>query len=670
MNKDSPKDFKELNPDDVIYIDEDQRPKPPEPAARPEPQPPSKPAVADLPLAEDRQAPLKEGEASASPKPRPPVFDIPILEQPEPSPTLESEDLPPEDLPEPAPTAVEMPAASEPFSPAKPRISPPAKEAEVPAVPPDPPSPPSSPELPEAVEPESPPAPEEPDVPPAPPPADNLLQDIHPVPAAPPDPLPLPPLPEPPPVDPLRISDITPPVFEHPPVSSLPEHLVLPPPVEPEKLSLPPPPALDQLPLPPPPQPPLATTDLQGNWGSPATLSPPVPPAALPMPAAEEEEQPETVTEDDEEKTVQTAQRDTRRLKRFGILTLSLIVATLIAGIFFLQPHVQDILESKRSEDARIFEDVLVNMLQIDNQHLEVEITDSQLEQIQPALEGQEEIESGKIVVNNVMKVDYAPDFSRPGVVSKFRFDLDLQTTERDNFILDVVTVFNGQGVYFMIEGLSINNQPQDLSQTEFARRWSDLEALSQVQSASEDAPLSENQSVFLNYVANLLKLYSHPHYLFLLPVFNITQGREYNQVREILLASQAYYLHTGSCEPAQSGQRSCHLTIDYKQLYQLYADIYEVLDTELPAYYDILLTADQNNSNLPKTVILTFDAERNYPILLEAPVNEGEISASRLEISYKEFDASKLDVPVVSDPLDLAEYHRQILEYEAQQLR
>ena len=663
MNKDSPKDFKELRPDDVIYIDEDQRLKSPESDGRPEPEPPSGSAATDLPLAEDRQSPLKEREAPSSPKPRLPVFDIPILERPEASSSPE-----PEDLPEPAPLVIEKPAAPEPFSPVEPESLLP-EESDIPVAPPDPPPLPSPPEPPEMVEFESPLRLAEADVPVIPPPPDNLLQDIRPGPVAPPDPPPLSSPPEPPLIEAPRIADITPPVFEQPAIPSPPARLVLPPPIEPEQPPLPPPPVLDQMPLPPTPRPPLATTDLQGNWGSPATLSPSVPPVALPMPATEEE-QPESAIEDDEEKTVQAVQRGTKRLQIFGILTLSLIMATLIIGIFFLQPYVKDILESKRSEDARIFEDVLVNMLQIDNQQLEVEITDSQLKQIQPALEGQEEIESGKIVVNNAMKVDYAPDFSRPVMVSRFRFDLDLQTTDRDNFILDVVTVFNGQGAYFMIEGLSINNQPQDLSQTEFAHRWSDLEALSQVQSASEDGPLGENQSIFLNYVANLLKLYSYPHYLFLLPVFNITEGQEYNQVREILLASQAYYLHTGSCEPAQGGQRSCRLTIDYEQLYQLYVDIYEALDAELPAYYDILLTANQDNSNLPKTVILTFDAERNRPVLLEAPVNEREISASRLEISYKEFDVSKLDVPAVSDPLDLVEYHRQILEYEAQQLR
>ena len=645
MNKDSPKDFKELNPDDVIYINEDQQPKsappadpplPEPPAADPDPLPAPKPLIINLPQEEKKQPPSKEREALTSPKPKPPIFDIPILERPEPEvrppdppqiadiappppPELEPEEKLFEDLPEPEPADVEEPA-----------------EAESPLPP-----------LPAIPEPESSLPPEEP-IPPPPPP--SFPQDIHPEPEVR--------LPAPP-----QIADIVPPP---PPPPPLPSELMLPPPIEPEQPPLPPPPPPPVI----PDQSPLATTDLQGNWGSPATLSPPAPPPALPIPVIREEKQPEAISEDAEEEAIQAVpQRGTKHLKIFGILTFSLIMATLIVSIFVLQPYVRDILESKRSEDAKIFEDVLVNMLQTDNQQLEVEITDNQLKQIQPALESQEEIEDGEIVVNNITKVDYAPDFSRPVMVSKFRFDLDLQTEKRDNFVLDVVTVFNSQGAYFMIEDLSINNEPRGLDQTEFVRRWSDLEALLQVQSASEDAPLSENQSIILNYVANLLKLYSHPHYLFLLPVFNITQSQEYNQAREILLASQAYYLHTGSCKPALGGQRSCRLTIDYEQLHKLYADIYEVLGISLPTYYEILLTADQDNSNLPKTVTLTFDAERNYPVLLEAPVNEGEISASRLEISYREFDVTNLDVPSVSDPLDLVEYHRQILEYEAQQL-
>ena len=651
MNQNSSKDFKELNPDDVIYIGGDQQPTPP-----PVDSPPADPP------------PEKTEEA----EPKPPAFEIPVLEKPDRVP----EPPPPQPAPKEAAPEPDLPEIEEPAQP-DPPADPPTRQEEA-----DEPAPTEASSATETPSPDPPPdirLPEPPEIEEPPPPVVPI--------AEPPEGA----WEEPPP------ESAAPPSSDQssPAVRSVEEEEVLPPPSEPALITdiIPPPPAPPELPPPPPEplslpavaellppapepetpaeQPSLATTDLQGNWGSPATLSPP---AAIPIPAAEgsaeSEEKAEEEGKDETDTAVAPDRRGTKHLKIFGIATLGLIAATVVVGVFFLRPYLQEALESKRSEDAEAFEDVLVNMLQVDNQQLKVEITDNQLQQIQPLLDNQEEIEGGKVIINNVMKVDYAPDFSRPVIVSKFRFDLDLQTTDRDNFIIDVVTVFNGQGTYFMIESLSIKGEQQDLSQTEFAGRWSDLEALSQVQSASEDAPLESNQSFFLSYVANLLKLYSHPHYLFIFPVFNIVQSKEYTRTRDLLLQSEAYYLHTGSCKRIQGGQRSCQMTVDYEQLYQLYADIYEVLDTELPSYYDILLTAGQEGSNLPRTVVLTFDAERDRPILLEAPVNEGEISASRLEISYDDFDVSQLDLPAVSDPLDLAEYHRQILEYETQQLR
>ena len=341
------------------------------------------------------------------------------------------------------------------------------------------------------------------------------------------------------------------------------------------------------------------------------------------------------------------------------------------SGFLLIRPYFQAVLQSKSSEDLRLFEDVLVNMLQIDNQRLEIEIKDSQLQKIQPAIQAQEEITGGKVLVNNVLRVDYEVDSVRPTIASKFRFDLDLQTTRRDNFILDVVTVFDGESAYFKLQGLSINNQPRDLSEESFAGRWSNLEELLRADAGAEDALLSDNQSVILNYVVNLLKLYSYPNQLFLLPAFHITESRQYNQARQILLESRAYRLDTGSCRVLQDTQRRCRLSIDYQELYQLYADIYEkVLNLKLPAHYAALTSSDGLSLNLPQTVELTFDTERNYPVQMEAPVNQGEISASSFTIEYKDFDDSSLDLPEVSDPLDLVEYHRQILKYEARELR
>ena len=71
----------------------------------------------------------------------------------------------------------------------------------------------------------------------------------------------------------------------------------------------------------------------------------------------------------------------------------------------------------------------------------------------------------------------------------------------------------------------------------------------------------------------------------------------------------------------------------------------------------------------MPETVELTFDTERLYPVLIEAPIFEGEISASSFAVNYEDFDISNLDIVNVSNPLNLVEYHRQILEYEDQEL-
>ena len=59
MNKDSHKDFKDLDPDDVIYIDEDQRPQTPPPVVEdPKDVAPIRPKapVFDLPLVEEGQS--------------------------------------------------------------------------------------------------------------------------------------------------------------------------------------------------------------------------------------------------------------------------------------------------------------------------------------------------------------------------------------------------------------------------------------------------------------------------------------------------------------------------------------------------------------------------------------------------------------------------------------
>ena len=704
MNKDSSKDFKELDPDKVVYINEDQRPKASKPVvedssdvAAPKPKAP----IFDLPLAQESKVPASLPEPKTPPS-KPATLDISATE------TLQSDHRPPVSrvIPEPkeqAATPVAPVAQDRKEAPIQPASMPTLKELPKPLKQLIKPSLPSSSPVQSAP--------------------DRQLQDVQPRPALkpmptasirpattlhrPPQPIldiaapvvqhtqaPAAPSPLPPPASMPTAPPVAPPPPPTPPTMQTPS-LILPAPLnlpvpsvsppppplaEPQAVVHPSPPAVPLPVLQPPPPPlvlpksPLATTDLQGNWGSPSTLSqtPPVgtfPADVKPIDAAPESN--ETEGSEIDQDLFQTAKhRGIKHLKIFGAVTLIFILSTVVLGSFFLWPYLQAVLESKRSEDAQVFENVLVNLLQVENQQMEIKITDKQLDKIQPVLENQEDIQGGKIVVNNILKVDYTSDFSRPTIGSKFRFDLDIQTAEkRDNFILDIVTVFNDQGAYFFIEDVSIDGQGSDLDQTTFGRRWSNLEDLLQVQASSEATALSENQSIILNYVANLLKLYSYPQYLFLLPIFNITQSYQYNAAREILLNSQAYYLQTNTCKDLQDTQRRCRLTIDYEQLYQLYVDIYEVLEVDLPSYYDILRTSDRKSFNLPETVELTFDTERLYPVLIEAPIFEGEISASSFAVNYEDFDISNLDIVNVSNPLNLVEYHRQILEYEDQEL-
>ena len=427
------------------------------------------------------------------------------------------------------------------------------------------------------------------------------------------------------------------------------------------------------LPLPPAPLPPalnprqpMATTDLQGNLGSNPPLvmpKPAVTPDLLPSPPINTPAEPE-----EDEADQKAPVKGTKHLKAFGIITILIIVGTLILGFFFIWPKLQVVLESKQSSEVYEFENVLVNLLQVENQEMEIKLTDSQIQNIVPALENQNEITQAQITVNNVLKIEHSSDSSNPLVGSKFRFDLDLQTSEskRDNLILDVMAVFtDDEQAYFKLDSLSINNRAVDLEETSFADRWSDLDHLLLVQAGGDDAKLDENKSVFLNYIANLLNLYSYPHYLVLLPVFNITQSQHYHQAREILQQSQAYDLDSSSCKTLQNSEQRCWLKINYEHLYSLYEDIYDVLGQDMPAYYDILKVADSESSNLPATVEIVFDKDRNYPVSLSAIESTDEISASSLVVNYKSFDESSFDTPTFDDPLDLIEYHRQILEYE-----
>ena len=361
--------------------------------------------------------------------------------------------------------------------------------------------------------------------------------------------------------------------------------------------------------------------------------------------------------------------RGVKHLKIFGVVTLLIIFSACILTAVLIWPKLQAAINSKRSTEVHEFEDVLVNLLQVENQSIKIEVSDMQVENIVPSLAGEDEVDQGQVIVNSVLKLKYAGDFSDPQLEAKYRFDLDLKNSEnqqRQNIVLDVLTTFQDNGrAYFKFESLSINDNAVDLSETEFANRWTNLQDLIQSRVINDKAVLTEIESVFLGYIANLLHLYSYPHYITLLPTFNITEAKDYKDVKTLVLESSAYDFEANSCQTLQDAQLQCRVRINYDALYELYDDIYDVLEVELPEYYKVLKSASSATSNLPTTIELTFDKDRDYPVKINVPTDDNQIMATHLLISYEGFDDNSLNLIKATQPLDLIEYHRLISNYE-----
>lgn len=418
--------------------------------------------------------------------------------------------------------------------------------------------------------------------------------------------------------------------------------------------------------MPLPAWPPAPTTDLQGNLTADTALVPPAQPPAgvLPIPAVEGEP---------EEAAVPAGEKSTRGLKIFGAITLLIIIATVALGAFFLGPMLRQAWEG--GQEKREFEHMLVNLLQVENQEIEIKLTEcrsgsecSQLGNIVPDLPNQDAVSDGRVSINGTLKVEYSAETAVPAVSSAYEFDLSLRFADdqQDNLILDIAAVFTAGGeAYFKLDDLRIDDRSVDLEETAFGGRWSDLEALLRTGSGGEAAVLEENESVFLNYIASLLDLYSYPHYVPLLPIFNISESQDYHQAADILLASGAYSLDSGKCRADSDAELTCRMTIDYDKLYAAYEDIYDVLGQSMPAHYGILQVADDPSHNLPETVDITFDKDRDYPVSISVPQSVSEISATSWLVNYKSFDESAFELRSARDPLGLAEYHEQILNYE-----
>ena len=361
--------------------------------------------------------------------------------------------------------------------------------------------------------------------------------------------------------------------------------------------------------------------------------------------------------------------RGVKHLKIFGVVTLLIIFSACILTGILIWPKLQAAINSKRSTEIHEFQDVLVNLLQVENQSIKIEVSDMQVENIVSSLADEDKADQGQVIVNSALKLKYATDFSDPQLETKYRFDLDLKNSEnqqRENIVLDVVTTFQDNGrAYFKFKDLSINDKAVDLSETEFANRWTDLQDLLQSRVTNDKAVLTEIESVFLGYIANLLHLYSYPHYVTLLPTFNITEAKDYKDVKTLILESSAYDFEASSCQTRQDAQLQCRVHINYDALYDLYDDIYDVLEVELPEYYKVLKSASSATSNLPTTIELTFDKDRDYPVKINVPADDNKITATHLLISYEGFDDNSLKLIKATQPLDLIEYHRLISNYE-----
>ena len=609
MSKQSSDDFIEIRPGDVVHVNETPTKRTPPPPAetedKKEPVRRPRPPAFDIPPVEEKKPELRvRPTVPRPPDPRPPAESAEETEAEAEEPeSEEADELVPEPLPEEAEPPVEVETVREETKPSLPDIS------DAPIIPPPPAEPPSAPDL--RIPPQA--------------QSENLNFD------SPPEALPAPELSS----QPLRIPAPLP--SSLPPGSS-------------------------------------PTTDLQGNLPATPLAIPPTPiptpdiwPPVPPKTPVADATEPETTDESDLEDAETAVRQSAKGLKIFGVVTLFFIISTIATGFFFFGPMLRQALDSRRLDAAREFEHVLVNLLQVDNQELEVKLTDSQIENIAPSLGSQQAVSGGTVTVEGDLKINYPPEADSPGIGSEFRFDLNLQISDRrDNLVLDVATVFTEAGeAYFKLDGLSISDRPANLSETTFAGRWGNLQDLLQAQAGVEGAVLEENESFLLNYVANLLNLYSYPRYLVLLPTFNISQSQHYNRVKEMLLASKAYELDVDSCNLNGDVEMQCRLRIDYGRLYDLYGDIYDVLGRSMPAYYEILKIADNPGSNLPTTVDIVFDKSRNYPVSLMVPMSASDISASSLTVEYSSFDEPNFEPAVFADPLVISEYHDQILRYE-----
>ena len=345
----------------------------------------------------------------------------------------------------------------------------------------------------------------------------------------------------------------------------------------------------------------------------------------------------------------------------YSFLTATLIISTIGLIIFLAWPRLQGLFQSQTSNHSQQFNDVLVNLLQVDNHDLQVDLRQENIQSIIPSSNSSSNLVKASATIDNQLKIQYP----RPGGLSyietQFKFDIiSIQNDgQRSNLIINVSTVYQPDGkAYFKLNSLVIDKKRLELD-PDFAQRWSDLEALFKLNQTGLD-----QSSQILNHVINFLRYYSAHQYIILLPSFNIAASQDYKLLQNAMQNTSAYTLDEDSCQFVTTAEVRCNLTINYQKLYEFYSQIYdEILDQALPSYYQRLTQIQSGEFYLPNNFQITFDRHTKLPITL-VHISENDQNF-HLQLDYDNYDDQTFDQKHISDSLDIREYYRKVLDYE-----
>ena len=354
--------------------------------------------------------------------------------------------------------------------------------------------------------------------------------------------------------------------------------------------------------------------------------------------------------------------RKRRKFKILSLFTALVVLTTLVLFALRFWPFVNNVVDDNNSGHNQSFAKVLDNLLQTKNQALRVKLEKQKLASLD------QNADQSSVTMSSSLKSWYTSNTSLEQVDSHFKFEINLQSASNTNLIiLDISTMTLNEQAYFKINNIKFNDQSFQFEQAPFIEYWSDLGDLLAI--GNEDASLSVNESTFLQYLDELLNIYSHSGYLILLPVLNIQNSASYLQAQKLLKETNPYNFKASSCrQGTHSSEYTCEVEINYERLYEFYVQLYtQVLDKDLPRYYEILQSYQDLDFNLPSSILLIFDIERSKPIRIQA-LNTNQIASSSLSIDYESLDDDTVMKVNVENPLSFVEYHRQIKDYENSQ--